>query len=306
MNDNWILVDVSVPGAAADIASAVLAEYGCQGTVFEDRALDTFSVPDEELNPEQVYALKAYFEADEDPDSLTADLRQAFLQIPALAPWSEQVRFGGKVKTEDWAQQWKQNFSSFTVGESLLFKPSWEELELAADKRVIEIDPGMAFGTGTHGTTRLCLEVIAELFSSDGAPANALDVGTGSGILALGAAALGCRDVLANDLDPVACEVARENVEKNGYAEQIVITETPLEELDGQFELVVANILAEENVRLRQQLYDHLAADGWLVLSGILKEKESFVRDGFADLPLRSYPVRYQDEWVCMVYRRRD
>jgi ribosomal protein L11 methyltransferase len=303
MKKEWVLVEIVVPGAAVEIAAAVLAECGCQGTVTEDRTLDTFVVPDDELDAEQIYSLKAYFEESGAGAQLVATLRDAFAQIPVLVPWGERISFGGSVKMEDWAHNWKQNFSSFCVGESLLFKPSWEVDVDIRGKKVIEIDPGMAFGTGTHGTTRLCLEVIAELFAASEMPATVLDVGTGSGILALGAAALGCRKILANDLDPVACEVARENIEKNGYGQQIQVTEEALEVLSGKFDLVVANILAEENVRLKQPLFEHLAPGGWLVLSGILKEKESFVRSGFADMPLRSFPARYQDEWVCLVYQ---
>jgi ribosomal protein L11 methyltransferase len=306
MKKNWMLIKTEVPGAVVEIAAAVLAEYGCQGTVTEDRTLDTFVVPDDELKPEKNYALKAYFEGLDSGEELVENLRKAFAEFPALADWSGHIEFGGAVKMEDWAQNWKQNFSSFCVGDSLLFKPSWEEVSVTSDKKVIEIDPGMAFGTGTHGTTRLCLEVIAELFAGSEMPASVLDVGTGSGILALGAAALGCRQVLGNDLDPVACKVARENIEKNGYGQQVFITEDPLESLTGKFDLIVANILAEENVRLKQPLFERLAPGGWLVLSGILKEKEAFVRDGFADMALRSFPARYQDEWVCLVYHQQN
>jgi ribosomal protein L11 methyltransferase len=303
MKKEWLCIEIEVPGAMAEIAAAVLAEYGCQGTVTEDRILDTFVVPDEELDPQQLYSLKGYFEESDSGGQLVSELRTAFAQIPVLAPWVEGIHFRGAVKMEDWAQNWKQNFSSFSVGDFLLFKPSWEEVADASGKKVIEIDPGMAFGTGTHGTTRLCLEMIAELFAAAEMPERVLDVGTGSGILALGAAALGCQQILANDLDPVACEVARDNIVKNGYGQRIRVTQEPLEVLSGQFDLVVANILAEENVRLKQPLFEHLAPGGWLVLSGILKEKEDFVRVGFADLPLRSFPARYQDDWVCLVYQ---
>ncbi len=304
MKNNWILVEIELPGALVDIVAAVLAEHDCQGTVVEARTLDTFVVPDDELLAEQLYTIKSYFDATVTSTELVERIRSDFSELPVLAPWSGKVVLVGPVKNEDWAQNWKQNFSSFKIGEKLLFKPSWEEVEVAGDVRVIEIDPGMAFGTGTHGTTRLCLEAIAELFEAQQPPATLLDVGTGSGILALGAAALGCQKVLGNDLDPLACEVARSNVAINGYSRQVEITEQPLEQLEGQFDMVVANILAEENVRLKQSLFDHTAEGGWLVLSGILREKEEFVRNGFADLALKVFPTRYQDEWVCMVYQR--
>ncbi len=304
MKDEWIVIEVKVKGEFVDLVSAVLAEHGCSGTVVEERKLDTFFVPDDDLNPAADYVLKTYFDAVSDPQALVAELEVIFRNMPILKNQTFSLQSGSEVKMEDWSESWKQNFSTFHIGGRLVVRPSWEDYIPQADEVVIEIDPGMAFGTGTHGTTQLCLETIAELLNYSDPPVNMLDVGTGSGILALGAAALGCPEIIANDIDPIACHVARENIEKNHYAEQVEISETPLEELPGQFELIVANILAEENIRLRHDLFEHLSPGGWLVLSGVLQEKEQLVRDGFSDLPLEFFPSRYQDEWVCLLLRR--
>lgn len=304
MNNEWIVIEVTVPGEWVEFATAVVADLGAGGTVVEERQLDTFVVPDEELDPKQKYRLKVYFESVEAPDALTAAIEQGLGDLPALAADDFDVSAPSVVRMEDWAENWKQNFSTLRIGSRLVIHPSWEAYEPAAGEVAIEIDPGMAFGTGTHGTTQLCLEMIAELLQAEQPPQQMLDVGTGSGILALGAAALGCPRVLANDIDPLACEVARENVTKNRLQDCVEISPLPLEELPGVYDLVVANILAEENVRLKQYFLDHLRPGGWLVLSGILQEKEGLVREGFADLPLRSYPTRTQDEWICLLYRR--
>ena len=304
MKDEWIVIEVKVKGKFVDLVSAVLAEHGCSGTVVEERKLDTFFVPDDDLNPAADYVLKTYFDAVSDPQALVAELEVIFRNMPILKNQTFSLQSGSEVKMEDWSESWKQNFSTFHIGGRLVVRPSWEDYIPQADEVVIEIDPGMAFGTGTHGTTQLCLETIAELLNYSDPPVNMLDVGTGSGILALGAAALGCPEIIANDIDPIACHVARENIEKNHYAEQVKISEHPLEELPGQFELIVANILAEENIRLRHDLFEHLSPGGWLVLSGVLQEKEQLVRDGFSDLPLEFFPSRYQDEWVCLLLRR--
>jgi ribosomal protein L11 methyltransferase len=303
MKNEWIVIEVSVPGSGVELATAMLNEYSCSGIVVEERLLDTFVVPDAELEPDTIYQLKAYFEAVEDTQLLQAELLACLQALPALAG---RVRVGNPavVRMEDWAEDWKQHFSTLKIGSRLIIRPSWETYQPQADEAVIEIDPGMAFGTGTHGTTLLCLEMIAELLAQPQPPQSFLDVGTGSGILALGAAALGCRTILANDIDADACIVARENVAKNGFSTTIEISEQPLEELSGEFELVVANILAEENVRLKHQLLDHLRPNGWLVLSGILLEKEALVREGFASLPLEAFPSRYQNDWVCLLYRK--
>jgi len=304
MKNEWIVIEVTLAGQFAELAAAVLAEQGAGGTVIEDRQLDTFSVPDEELEIDKVYCLKGYFEAVTDPDKLRQEIEEQLKSLPILADQPIQIAAPEVVEMEDWAENWKQNFSTLRVGTRLVIQPSWEAYQPQPHEVVIQLDPGMAFGTGTHGTTLLCLEVIAELLAANTPPQNLLDVGTGSGILALGAAALGCKKVVANDIDPVACEVAKENVTNNGFSDRIEICSQPLEELPGQFDLVVANILAEENLRLKDELLQHLQPGGWLVLSGILQEKEAAVRAGFAELPLQSFPTRQQDEWICLLYRR--
>ena len=304
MKDEWIVIEIKVKGEFVDLVSVLLAECGCSGTVVEERKLDTFVIPDDDLNPAANYALKAYFDAATDSQRLVFELERAFCEIPVLKNQNLEIKVGGSVSTEDWAEDWKQNFSTFHVGKHLVIRPSWEDYIPSVGEVVIEIDPGMAFGTGTHGTTQLCLEVIAELLDRPDPPTNMLDVGTGSGILALGAAALGCQNIVANDIDPVACTVARDNIKKNNYSEQIEVSEQPLEKLSGPFDLIVANIMAEENVRLRHAFMEHLRPGGWLVLSGILKEKELLVVTGFNDLPLDFFPSRYQDEWVCLLLQR--
>lgn len=303
MKNEWIVIEVKVRGEFVDLVSAVLADCGCSGTVVEEQVLDTFVVPDDALDFSADYVLKAYFDAVSDSQLLISELKGAFGEIPLLKNQIS-INLGASVRMEDWAENWKQNFSAFHVGHNLVIRPSWEEYIPQVGEVVVEIDPGMAFGTGTHETTQLCLEVIAELLGRPDPPLNMLDVGTGSGILALGAAALGCQQIVANDIDPTACTVARENIKKNNSAKQIEVSEDSLENLSGQYDLIVANILAEENIRLRHAFMEHLLPGGWLVLSGILKEKEALVRDGFADLLLDFFPSRYQDEWVCLLLRR--
>lgn len=304
MENEWIVIEVEVVGKLVDIAVAILSECGSTGTVVEERKLDTFIVPDDELDASTPYTLQAYFDFVPDAEKLIAEIEATFNAMPLFSDNAFYVKASDSVRNEDWAQDWKQNFSSFHVGSRLVIRPSWEDYIPKDDEVVIEIDPGMAFGTGTHGTTKLCLELIAELLDSDHPPVKMIDVGTGSGILALGAAALGCQDITATDIDPVACKVAHDNISLNSYSQQIKVSDQPLEEMDGQFDLIVANIMAEENVRLRHDFFKHLLPGGWLVLSGILEEKEQFVVTGFSDLPLTLSPSRYQDEWVCLVFYR--
>ncbi len=304
MENEWIVIEIQIAGKLVDPAVAILSQYGCCGTIVEERKLDTFVVPDHELDPEANYALQAYFGDVADTCQLVAEIETVFGTIPAFAEHDFRVKSVKSVRNEDWAEGWKQNFSTFHVGKSLVVRPSWEKYNPTPGEVVIEIDPGMAFGTGTHGTTQLCLEMIAELLDNSESSVKMLDVGTGSGILALGAAALGCTEIVATDIDPVACKVAQENIDTNKYSRQIEVSSNSLEIITGKFDLLVANIMAEENIRLKHDFIEHLRADGWLVLSGILKEKEQMVVAAFADLALELLQSRYQDEWVCLLFRR--
>lgn len=303
-NDEWILLEITVPAPAVDLVCDDLSNLGCAGTLVEKRDLDTFTVPDYEFNPEADLQLQAYFPADSDLPQLRIQIEQVLKDLrPFFSGRNFHLGAQQQVRQEDWAEGWKQHFSTMRIGRRLIIRPSWENYIPSSEERVLELDPGMAFGTGSHGTTLLCLEAIVELFDRGEAPQSLLDVGTGSGILAMAAAALGAKKILACDIDPLACEVATENCRKNNLSQVIKITSAPLEHLPGSYDVVVANILAEENLRLADQLVDHLAPGGYLFLSGILKEKEEMVCSGFARQPLELLNVTQQDEWVCLIWR---
>lgn len=304
MKENFLSVDVKLKGVLVEMACAVLMEQQCCGILIEDQQLDTFDVPDSPLDTDKDYTLTAYFTSEVPVALLLKQLESAFAALPVFAPGTLSLRTSESLPQVDWAQSWKQNFTSFQVGNRLIVHPSWETPCVEKNQVAIEIDPGMAFGTGTHATTRLCLEAIAEQLEGHHRSLQLLDVGTGSGILAIGAAALGCDRVVATDIDPVACEVARENVTRNNLAGRVTVTSDPLEHIDGAYDLVVANILAEENIRLKKALLQLLQPEGWLILSGILKEKESLVAAAFAGAELNAMSPRYREDWVCLVYQQ--
>jgi ribosomal protein L11 methyltransferase len=304
-NNEWILIEISVPAPAVDLVCDELSGLGCSGTLVEKRELDTFSVPDDEFDPATDLQLQAYFPSELDLPRLRIRIENCLEGLrPLFADRNFQLGEQQQVHQEDWAEGWKQHFATMRIGRRLIIRPSWEEYTPGTGEKVLELDPGMAFGTGSHGTTLLCLEAIVDLFDRDEAPQSLLDVGTGSGILAMAAAALGAKTILACDIDPLACEVATENCRKNGLGQAVQITTDSLEQLPGRYDVVVANILAEENLRLADQLIDHLAPAGYLFLSGILKEKEKMVCEGFSRQPLELLNVTQQDEWVCLIWRR--
>jgi len=185
--------------------------------------------------------------------------------------------------------------------------PTWEDAEARPEDLVLRIDPGMAFGTGGHETTRLCLELLEKIIDGgcQGESPSLLDLGTGSGILAMAASRLGCGRILALDIDPEAVEVARENLTLNDLGDAVECGTVPLESLDENFDIILANILAEELVRLAPSLAARLNPGGALILSGILAEKEELVRRGFAPQPLEYRETNRAGEWVAMLYRSR-
>jgi ribosomal protein L11 methyltransferase len=306
MNEPWVEMRIRVPAAGVELVGSELAELGCEGITVEERQLDTFVPPDpDEVTPGEL-TIKAYFPRPADLPALRRQIRERLERlagfIPGLVPALPET---AEVRSEDWAEGWKQHFQAVRIGRRLVVKPTWEAFAAGPDDVVIELDPGMAFGTGTHGTTRLCLEALAALFDGPSPPRRVLDVGTGSGILAIAAAALGAERVVACDIDPEACRIALENARHNGVADRLELTGRPLAELCGEFDLVLANILAEENIRLASLLTARLAPGAALVLSGILQEKEAPVAAAFAVYPLSPPQITRMEEWSCLLFFKR-
>ncbi len=305
MDDTWLEVACELPNELADILAEYLAGVSGAGVCVENLNVDAFSLSEIAHSP--LTTVKAYFSAADDMVARLAEISAFLKDLAAVNPGLSIAQPSvTTVKSEDWSTSWKANFKPLRIGRRLLIVPSWEQAEAGPDDIVLSLDPGMAFGTGGHETTRLCLEQLETVLSSRPAapPLSVLDLGTGSGILAMAAARLGAGRVCAVDIDPEAVEVARENLAINGLAERIECSTTPLETLDGPFDVILANILAEELVRLAPQLTAQLACEGVLILSGILAGKEAFVRSGFAGEPLVYLETARQGEWVAMLYSK--
>ena len=310
-NPVWAEVTCDVPAAAVDSLAEFLVEISGGGVSIENLSVDTFS--SETIEDSPVKSVKAYLPDDRDLDGKIADIAGFLASIaptyPGFIPGPPVVTF---LREEDWANNWKEHFKPSRIGSRLVIKPTWEEYTPATDDIVIELDPGMAFGTGTHGTTRLCLEAIERIFFReppyDVTPSpehrNIFDVGTGSGVLAIAAAKMGARCVTGIDIDPVAVDVANQNLVLNQVETTTRISTEPLERVGGTFDIVVANILAEELVRLRSELVTRLAPGGFLILSGILTEKEELVVTGFSFPYLKLQEITRSAEWSCISYRR--
>lgn len=302
MDKCWIEFSFPVPAGAIDLVSASLYVIGCLGINVEERTLDSFTMPDPDEDVPAYFDIKAYFPENANREALVDAICRS-LQ-PHLPHFSADQLKASSLHQEDWAEDWKQHFSAMRFGSRLVVKPTWEEWQQQGNEAIVSLDPGMAFGTGSHETTRLCLQALADQFEEAPVPTSVLDVGTGSGILAISAARLGAARVVGCEIDPEACRVAAENVAMNKVAATVEITDRLLDDIDGLYDLVIANIMAEENVRLAQQLMARLSKQGTLILSGILNEKEAFVRAGFSGYDLPEPLLHYDGDWCCICYNR--
>jgi ribosomal protein L11 methyltransferase len=280
-------VAVDVAAEDADEIGALLFELGATGVELRDGTTLTRGVGGE-------VTLWAGFATDEDARAALAEMR------PAWSPRLEHV------VGDAWRDDWKKHFEPFRICEAVVVRPPWRRYDPAPGECVIVLEPGRAFGTGLHETTRLVACVLADHAAElRGAPM--LDVGCGSGILALVALVLGAETARAIDVDPDATEVTRENAGRNGLGARMLANTTPLGAITERYPAVVANIEARTLVELAPALVATIAPDGILVLSGILAPD---VAPGQLDEVRAAYPglkeeeVRRDGEWVAVVLRQ--
>lgn len=314
---DWVELTIHTTTAGADVVSEALMAEGSSGTMVEDRS----DIPDPTkpngyweiidanlINtlPEDV-VVHAWFE----PDGAFADRMQALkMRMEGLKTLDLGFDLGTlaidtqNVHDEDWSEVWKKFYKPFRAGRNLVVKPTWELYDPQPGDKIIEIDPGMAFGSGTHETTGMCLELLEEAMKGC---ESVIDVGTGSGILAIGAAMLGAKDVLAIDIDPTAVRVAQENIEHNGLTDKIRAVEgNLLASSDGVYELCVANIIADVICMFAAPLNDHIVPGGLFICSGIIKEREQDVVDALNAADYNILKICRKGEWVAILSRRHD
>ncbi|MBD8496693.1 50S ribosomal protein L11 methyltransferase [Paenibacillus arenosi] len=322
----WHELTIHTTEESQEMISNFLHEAGAGGVAIEEsgtlnKKRDTSYGQwyEHDLNdiPEGQAVIQGYFADGTDLQAVETEVKSRIDELSSFHIDTGDVKMSWRrVHEDDWANAWKQYFKPIRVSERLTIKPTWEDYTPESEiEKIIELDPGMAFGTGTHPTTSLCLRTLETVITGG---EEVIDVGTGSGILAIGAMKLGARHVLAIDLDPVAVASATENVSLNGLSDQVTVREGDLLKIiDTQngdkdtglgvtlpVPVVVANILAEIIVLFIEDVYKALQPNGIYIASGIYKNKEDLVeqeliKGGFV------IEAKHRDEdWIAIVARK--
>ncbi len=312
---DWTETTVRTTTEGSDLVSALLMEAGAAGTSIEDRedvlALErdnrTWDILDENIlaSMDEDVLVKAYFASGASLGEALSVVRERLVQLKADSPldMGSLELSVSSVRDEDWSEVWKKYYKPFRVGKRLVVKPSWEFYAPREHDLIIELDPGMAFGTGTHETTFLCMDMLHRLVTPG---CNVIDVGTGTGILAIAAAKLGARDVLAIDIDENAVKVAAENIDKNGLTDTVrAVAGDLFKTTDEVAYIVVSNIIADVVIMLAAPAKAHLKPHGTLLCSGIIREREDDVCDALHAAGYVIVDVMKKGEWVCLAARRK-
>ena len=240
----------------------------------------------------------------EEPEEILKRLEPALAELFAAYNLPLPLLEQELLADEDWATSWQQFFTPFAIVPDLIIKPSWEQYTAQPGEQVLEIDPGMAFGTGQHASTKLALSLMQNCFQVRTLE-KVLDVGTGTGILAMAAVLFGARRVVAIDNDPGAVQVAEENIAINSLGERIAVATTPLAEIDERFDLICANILHDVLVDMAPDIRQRLKKNGNVVLAGLLRgEQEANIIQIYSKLGLEIQQKVYEEEWVALLFSR--
>ena len=309
----WSEVSISTVSEAQDVVAEIFHDLGASGVVIEDPEVvngyiqaggfDYSDMPPAEENG--LVLVKAYLPDDGELATRMQELNRRLeeMQQSAPGPWGPCRVSSALVRDEDWADNWKAYFHTEKVGALLVVRPAWEEYEASPDDIVISLDPGAAFGTGTHPTTAMCLREL-ELLVRGGM--RVFDVGTGSGVLAIAAAKLGAGEVVAMDYDGTAVKFAEENIQRNGLDGIISLGQGDLlAGFEGKADLICANLIADLVIRLVPQLDGHLAEGGRLLASGIITERLADVTAAVTAAGFTVMRAVEEQGWAALVIGRR-
>ena len=309
MDGTWIEVRVITKSEALEPISGIFYSLDCKGVAIED--------PEDILGREQgpltwdfadinvlehkgkVAVVKAYFAEEDNIEDVLAYVNERLVELKEMGlDLGEAKVEHEKMHEEDWANTWKQYYKPSKVGEKIVVKPIWEEYEAKDGELVVDLDPGMAFGTGTHETTRMCIQALERYVKEE---STVFDVGCGSGILAIAAAKLGAKLAVGVDLDPVAVESSIENVGYNNLNNIEILHGNLVEVIDGKADIVVANILAEIICILTDDVKRVLKDGGIFITSGIIHDRVDMVCEKLEATGFEVIEKNRDGEWNCIV-----
>lgn len=303
----WLELTVQVHPEAVESVSELLRRYSSDGVVIEEPFELTEDGQDYRVLYGQPVKIHAYIPIDGKEETTRQQVELGLWHLSSLG-----AHFVGELQTrvvdeEDWANAWKDYYHVTHIGQRLVIRPSWRDYTPREHEVVVTLDPGMAFGTGVHPTTRMCLEQVERRVQSG---MRILDVGTGSAILALAAAKLGAQSVDAIDNSSIAAESATANVAMNNLEDRVrvvlgVLDEAEAERKAGQYDLVLANILAQVIGLIAPHLAQVLAPQGILVVSGIIEARRHDAEGPLLESGLKLIEEIKIDDWLALVYKKR-
>ena len=295
-----IIFDSSDTAVAADLISEIFYDFGLQGVIVESPEAEAgIDWAEDDITLFKENAVIGYFPKNGQLAERCRMLEQQLNRLKHTLPMNCQVSYHD-IDEQDWAESWKQYFFTEKITDTIVINPSWREYTAKPGEIIIEIDPGMAFGTGTHPTTRMCIALIEKYIQPED---TFLDIGTGSGILMIAAAKLGATAMTGIDNDEMAVSVARQNLIQNHVAPEIyeVKTGNLVNSVNAVYSLVTANILSEIIVALLDDIHCVLKPDGIFICSGIIEPKRAMVEEKLRACGFAILEVRIEDEWVAIV-----
>ena len=307
---NWQELTIHVHRDAEEAVSNLMIETGSQGVAISDSAdylgqEDRFGELYPEVEQSEMIAITAYYPDTLDIEEVKATLAARLADLTDFGLETGQVSLESQeLAEEDWADNWKKYYEPARITHDLTIVPSWTDYEATAGEKIIKLDPGMAFGTGTHPTTKMSLFALEQVLRGG---ETVIDVGTGSGVLSIASSLLGAKEIYAYDLDDVAVRVAQENIALNPGMDNIQVAAGDLlRGVDLEADVIVANILADVLIHLTEDAYRLVKDQGYLIMSGIISEKWDMVRASAeaAGFFLETHMI--QGEWNACVFKKTD
>ncbi len=309
----WYEIRINTTDEASDAVSDMLTTMGAGGVAIQDpfdirkeiQKPNTLDYADDEFLEAlgEDVIIKAYFQNGLSIDDLLKQINDGLRNISQFLDVGKGLEGYGEVDDEDWSTAWKKYYKPFKLTDRIVIKPTWEEYSADKNDIIVEMDPGMAFGTGTHETTQMCSIFLDKYMKND---SEVLDIGCGTGILSIIASKLGAKKVKAIDIDEVAVKVARENIEINGESSKIEAFQGILSDLnaeDQKFDIIVANIIANVIIDLSSHIPYYLKKNSLFITSGIIKERKQDVMDACSKSGMSCIDTLEMGEWVAMVFK---